>query len=111
MLERYEKWGWNNFARAETARSGILQPRRPQKSQTCHYIGDMLHDETVFKLSHQPTKARPFDILKIGLRREREELYERINRRVDQEVTDGLVEEARRKSWPMAYQRPQYRRI
>jgi tRNA dimethylallyltransferase len=34
-------------------------------------------------------KARPFDILKIGLRREREELYERINRRVDQMITDG----------------------
>ena len=45
--------------------------------------------------TNQP-KARPFDILKIGLRREREELYERINRRVDQMITDGLVEEARK---------------
>ena len=42
------------------------------------------------------TKERPFRIVKIGLRREREELYERINRRVDQMVTDGLIEEARR---------------
>lgn len=41
-------------------------------------------------------KERPFDIIKIGLRREREELYERINRRVDEMIQDGLVEEARR---------------
>lgn len=41
-------------------------------------------------------KERPFDIIKIGLRREREELYERINRRVDEMIQNGLVEEARR---------------
>lgn len=40
-------------------------------------------------------KQRPFNILKIGLRRERAELFERINRRVDQMVDDGLLEEAR----------------
>ena len=44
----------------------------------------------------QQTKERPFRILKIGLNRPREELYDRINRRVDQMVADGLVEEARR---------------
>ena len=38
---------------------------------------------------------RPFRILKIGLNRPREELYERINLRVDQMVANGLVEEAR----------------
>ena len=41
-------------------------------------------------------KQRPFSILKIGLVRPREELYERINRRVDQMMADGLLEEARR---------------
>ncbi|MDR0546126.1 MAG: tRNA (adenosine(37)-N6)-dimethylallyltransferase MiaA [Dysgonamonadaceae bacterium] len=41
-------------------------------------------------------KSRPFHIVKIGLRREREELYGRINRRVDQMMNDGLLEEARR---------------
>ena len=41
-------------------------------------------------------KERPFRILKIGLRREREELYDRVNRRVDQMMADGLLEEARR---------------
>jgi tRNA dimethylallyltransferase len=40
-------------------------------------------------------KERPFQIIKIGLTRDREELYERINRRVDQMMEDGLLEEAR----------------
>lgn len=38
----------------------------------------------------------PFDILKIGLEMDREELYDRINRRVDNMMSDGLEEEARR---------------
>ena len=40
-------------------------------------------------------KERPFNILKIGLQREREELYERINHRVDKMMEQGLLEEAR----------------
>lgn len=40
-------------------------------------------------------KERPFHILKLGLRREREELYERINQRVDGMMEEGLLEEAR----------------
>lgn len=42
------------------------------------------------------TKIRPFRILKIGLERPREELYDRINRRVEQMIEDGLVDEARK---------------
>lgn len=38
---------------------------------------------------------RPFRILKIALIRERDELYHRINERVDQMIKEGLVEEAR----------------
>lgn len=41
-------------------------------------------------------KERPFNIIKIGLRREREELCERINLRVDQMMKEGLLEEARK---------------
>lgn len=41
-------------------------------------------------------KQRPFRILKIGLNRDRELLCDRINRRVDQMMADGLLEEARR---------------
>jgi tRNA dimethylallyltransferase len=40
-------------------------------------------------------KERPFRIVKIGFTRDREELYERINQRVDKMVADGLEEEAR----------------
>lgn len=40
-------------------------------------------------------KERPFHILKIGLFRDREELYNRINRRVDMMMEQGLLEEAR----------------
>jgi len=42
-----------------------------------------------------PKKDRNFRILKIGLQRDRDELYERINLRVDQMIKEGLVEEAR----------------
>lgn len=41
-------------------------------------------------------KERPFRIIQIGLKREREELCKRINQRVDQMMADGLLEEARR---------------
>lgn len=40
-------------------------------------------------------KERPFRILKIGVTRERDELYARINERVKQMIADGMVEEAR----------------
>lgn len=40
-------------------------------------------------------KKRNFNIVKIGLRREREELYEMINQRVLKMVEAGLIEEAR----------------
>jgi len=41
------------------------------------------------------TISRDFSIVKIMLNRPREELYERINLRVDQMVANGLIEEAR----------------
>ncbi len=40
-------------------------------------------------------KERPFNIIKIGLNMERQQLFERINRRVDAMVEAGLEEEAR----------------
>ena len=39
-------------------------------------------------------KERPFRIVKIGLNREREELYQRINARVDKMMQQGLLKEA-----------------
>lgn len=46
-------------------------------------------------LRSESVKKREFDILKIGLNREREELYDRIDRRVDIMVEEGLVDEAK----------------
>ena len=39
-------------------------------------------------------KERPFQIVKIGLRRERSDLFDRINKRVDMMMEEGLLEEA-----------------
>ena len=42
----------------------------------------------------QARKERPFHIIKIGLNRDREELYDRINARVDAMMAQGLLQEA-----------------
>lgn len=47
-------------------------------------------------------KERPFRIIKIGLTRDRDELYGRINARVDQMIEQGLLEEAR-KVYPLRH--------
>ena len=41
-------------------------------------------------------KERPFQIIKIGLKRDREELYERINRRTEEMMSVGFLEEAKK---------------
>jgi tRNA dimethylallyltransferase len=48
------------------------------------------------QLVSQPRQPRPFNIETIVIERSRDELRERINRRVDQMIADGLEEEARR---------------
>lgn len=47
-------------------------------------------------LLSKPKKERNFKIIKIALNLPREELFDRINKRVDRMVEDGLEEEARR---------------
>ena len=47
-------------------------------------------------------KDRGFRIIRIGLNREREELYARIDRRVDLMLEEGLEDEARR-LWPLRH--------
>ena len=42
------------------------------------------------------TKQRPFRIVKFGLTRERANLFERINRRVDKMMEQGFMDEARK---------------
>jgi tRNA dimethylallyltransferase len=58
--------------------------------EICHQTG-----KTYTSFRTQQKKERPFQIVKIGLNREREELYNRINRRVDQMMNDGLLEEVK----------------
>lgn len=58
--------------------------------EICYQTG-----KTYTSFRKQQRKPRPFQIIKIGLNREREQLYERINRRVDQMMADGLLDEAR----------------
>lgn len=56
--------------------------------EICHMTGQTY---TSFRTSGQ--KQRPFNIVKIGLQRPREELFDRINQRVEQMMKDGLMNE------------------
>lgn len=67
-------------------------PRRVVHAlEICHMTG-----RTYTSFRTNTKKNRPFRILKIGLNRPREELYDRINRRVDAMMAQGLFDEARR---------------
>lgn len=67
-------------------------PRRVVHAlEICHMTG-----RTYSSFRTNTKKNRPFRILKIGLNRPREELYDRINRRVDAMMAQGLFDEARR---------------
>lgn len=46
-------------------------------------------------LRTNPQKKRPFKIVKIGINRDRDDLYDRINKRVDIMMKDGLLDEAK----------------
>ena len=58
--------------------------------EICHQTG-----RTYSSFRVKEKKQRPFRIIKIALNRDREELYSRINRRVDEMMENGMVEEAR----------------
>jgi tRNA dimethylallyltransferase len=47
------------------------------------------------ELRKSTIKRRPFKIIKIGLNRSRQDLFERIHLRVDQMIEDGLIDEVR----------------
>ena len=48
-----------------------------------------------FTMHNAQLGLRPFRIVKVALERDREELYDRINRRVEQMIADGLEQEAK----------------
>ena len=71
-------------------------PRRVVHAlEICHISG---RTYTSFRKKERNTNTHPqkFRIVKIGLTLPRQELYERINRRVDLMMEQGLLEEARR---------------
>ena len=96
MLQKYEEEGLDHLC----AELKLLDPeyyqivdlKNPKRVihalEICYMTGKSY---TSFRT--QSTKKRPFRIIKIGLTREREELYERINRRVDEMLNAGLLEE------------------
>ena len=99
MLERYQAEGLTPLANELRLldptyynEADIRNPKRVIHAlEICYMTGKPYSS---FR-THQ-TKKRPFHIIKIGLQRDREELYRRINDRVENMVGDGLVEEALR---------------
>ena len=98
MMQRYEEEGLEKLC----SELRILDPeyyqtvdlKNPKRVihalEICYMTG-----KTYTSFRTQNTKARPFRIIKIGLTRDREELYERINQRVDEMMKEGLLEEAK----------------
>ena len=99
LLERYEREGLDPLV----AELRLLDPdyyqvvdlKNPKRIihalEICYMTG-----RTYTSFRTNAVKQRPFRIVKIGLRRQREELYDRITHRVVQVVHDGLIDEARR---------------
>ena len=65
--------------------------------EICYMTG-----KTYTSFRRNEKKQRPFNIIKIGITRPREELYNRINSRVEEMIKNGLEEEAR-KVFPLAH--------
>lgn len=72
----------------------IVDKKNPRRVihalEICHITG-----RTYTSFRTNQIKRRPFNIIKIGLDRDREELYERINNRVLKMMEEGLEDEAR----------------
>lgn len=99
LIERYQKEGLDNLC-AELklldpeyySIADIKNPKRVIHAlEVCYMTG-----KTYTSFRKREKKERPFNIIKVGLRREREELYDRINKRVDMMIEQGLIEEVKR---------------
>lgn len=99
MKERYEKEGLeslvNELRLLDPEYYQICDLKNPKRVvhalEICYMTG-----KTYTSYRVRSVKQRPFNIIKIGLNRDREELYARINSRVDQMVDKGLLEEAKK---------------
>ena len=70
----------------------IKNPKRVMHAlEICYMTGKPYSSFRIGK-----NRTRPFNIIKIGLKRERDELYKRINKRVDTMIENGLIEEAKK---------------
>ena len=98
MLQRYEEEGLEQLCKElkllDPEYYNIVDLKNPKRVvhalEICYMTG-----QTYTSFRTRSTKERPFHIIKVGLTRDREELYDRINRRVDIMMQDGLLEEAR----------------
>jgi tRNA dimethylallyltransferase len=68
----------------------IKNPKRILKALEVYYMTGQPYSKFLTK----NTKDRDFKIIKIGLNRERKELYEIIDQRVDSMIKNGLIDEA-----------------
>ena len=82
-VQRLDPVYWNEVDRQNPARLAHCV-------ELCRVTG-----KAYSSLRTKKTATRPFRIVKIGLERPREQLYARINRRVEQMMADGLPEEAK----------------
>ncbi len=82
------------LARLDPEYYSTCDPQNPKRVvhalEICHMTG-----KPYSSFRKGVVKERPFRILRIGLRRERAELFVRINDRVEEMMTKGLLEEAR----------------
>ena len=92
-------WLQAEVARIDPAYWSVVDQQNPQRLMHCVEVTRAAGKPySLFRQKDQTgaRAERPFKIEKIGLERPREELYERINRRVDAMMAAGLEEEARR---------------
>lgn len=99
ILEKFEREGLERLAEELRildpeyySEADIKNPKRVMHAlEICYMTG-----KRYSSFRKREKKDRPFNIIKVGLRREREELYERINRRVDMMIENGLIDEVKR---------------
>lgn len=98
VMEQYQKEGLESMVEILRQKDpeyySIVDRKNPKRVlhalEVCMMTGG-----TYSSLRKNHARQRPFNIIKIGLTLPREELYSRIDRRVDEMVSNGLVEEAR----------------
>lgn len=99
MKERLEKEGLSSLVEElrtlDPEHWAIVDKNNPRRVvhalEICHSTG-----KTYSSFRTNTIKQRPFKIIKIGLRAERDVLYSRINQRVLKMVDKGLIDEAQR---------------